>query len=434
MVESDFLSNLFKVGSNLSLPRIDSEAQVGCTRSPTVVSSDECGGEKLAKNVYSNRHTVITQFQDFLKKIPSATNLAGVDVGPEPSPRDGSNGVPRVPSLDFIRAFLNASRPPPELAQQTLPGQGGVGCVIPSLELNSSLALDLPPRFKQEPLDLCPEPLAAAAAPAHSTSSGEGSETDPCSPMAAAALQRVAGSVAAARPPYPALPISTLHGGVGAPAPAAGAGALLHPASLAAALVQNAQLQGLAAGGPGGLALYGAACMSPTGAGGVPALATPMLGNSGGRTGGGAAGASDGTNGGGSGAGSEPQSRNQDPTTKQELRRARRMLSNRESARRSRKRKQEHLHELENQMAVLEAARAELALQLGRQQELLRARDAELAMLRAENERLKAAAATGSTVNVKEEQLAAAPASAKRARRPPPAEPRKAAGGGDLEQ
>ncbi len=28
MTESDILSNLFKVGSNLSLPRIDSEAQV----------------------------------------------------------------------------------------------------------------------------------------------------------------------------------------------------------------------------------------------------------------------------------------------------------------------------------------------------------------------------------------------------------------------
>ena len=44
-------------------------------------------------------------------------------------------------------------------------------------------------------------------------------------------------------------------------------------------------------------------------------------------------------------------------------------------------------------MAVLEAARGELALQLGRQQELLKARDAELAALRAENERLKATVA-----------------------------------------
>jgi hypothetical protein len=45
------------------------------------------------------------------------------------------------------------------------------------------------------------------------------------------------------------------------------------------------------------------------------------------------------------------------------------------------------------QITVLEAARSELAAQLGRSQEALRARDAEVAALRDENERLKEAAA-----------------------------------------
>ena len=102
MVETDFLSNLFKVGSNLSLPRIDSEAQVGYTgfRTLGVVASLL---KSLLRTPCEKPDRDHTQFQDFLKKIPSTNNLGGVDVGPEPSPREGSNGVPRVPSLDFIR-------------------------------------------------------------------------------------------------------------------------------------------------------------------------------------------------------------------------------------------------------------------------------------------------------------------------------------------
>lgn len=50
----------------------------------------------------------------------------------------------------------------------------------------------------------------------------------------------------------------------------------------------------------------------------------------------------------------------QDSYARAELRRARRMLSNRESARRSRRRKQEHLHTLEGQIDELEKEREEL--------------------------------------------------------------------------
>lgn len=65
-----------------------------------------------------------------------------------------------------------------------------------------------------------------------------------------------------------------------------------------------------------------------------------------------------------------------DPNLQGLSRRERRMLSNRESARRSRKRKQEHLAELEQQMGVVLAERAEM--------------EAKMAALKAENEALKA--------------------------------------------
>jgi bZIP transcription factor len=65
-----------------------------------------------------------------------------------------------------------------------------------------------------------------------------------------------------------------------------------------------------------------------------------------------------------------------DPNLQGLSRRERRMLSNRESARRSRKRKQEHLAELEQQMGVVLAQRAEM--------------EAKMAALQAENEVLKA--------------------------------------------
>jgi hypothetical protein len=65
-----------------------------------------------------------------------------------------------------------------------------------------------------------------------------------------------------------------------------------------------------------------------------------------------------------------------DPNLQGLSRRERRMLSNRESARRSRKRKQEHLAELEQQMGVVMAERA--------------AMEATMASLKAENEALKA--------------------------------------------
>lgn len=86
--------------------------------------------------------------------------------------------------------------------------------------------------------------------------------------------------------------------------------------------------------------------------------------------------------------------------TKQELRRARRMLSNRESARRSRKRKQEHLASLEAMAAGTTVQHEAMVAQIAKLSEDLAAREQELALLRAENATLRnasAAAASGRT-------------------------------------
>ncbi len=72
------------------------------------------------------------QFQDFLRRIPSTTTLASLtgDQAQTPdhaaSAEAGDNSsVPRVPSLDFIRAFLSAKA----LNQQSnTPGSIG-GCI-----------------------------------------------------------------------------------------------------------------------------------------------------------------------------------------------------------------------------------------------------------------------------------------------------------------
>mmetsp|Transcript_8219 Transcript_8219/g.24497 ORF Transcript_8219/g.24497 Transcript_8219/m.24497 type:complete len:377 (-) Transcript_8219:2392-3522(-) len=81
--------------------------------------------------------------------------------------------------------------------------------------------------------------------------------------------------------------------------------------------------------------------------------------------------------------------REKELAAKAELRRARRMLSNRESARRSRKRKQEHLGELQGQISALVEQKEELEDELESAQAALKRKDTEISQLRAQNEHLR---------------------------------------------
>ncbi|CAL8460595.1 g124 [Coccomyxa elongata] len=74
---------------------------------------------------------------------------------------------------------------------------------------------------------------------------------------------------------------------------------------------------------------------------------------------------------------------------KAELRRARRMLSNRESARRSRRRKQEHLSTLEEEISKLNDDKRALMDQIEDLEKQLKKRDEENARLRKDNEQLR---------------------------------------------
>jgi len=70
-------------------------------------------------------------------------------------------------------------------------------------------------------------------------------------------------------------------------------------------------------------------------------------------------------------------------------RRERRMLSNRESARRSRKRKQEHLADLEQQLAAVIAEKADIAAELTSAKEEISRQRSEISALLADNESMK---------------------------------------------
>lgn len=74
---------------------------------------------------------------------------------------------------------------------------------------------------------------------------------------------------------------------------------------------------------------------------------------------------------------------------KVQARRERRMLSNRESARRSRKRKQEHLAEMEQQLAAIVAERGEMEARMSKLQEEVSRQRTEVSALRAQNEALQ---------------------------------------------
>ncbi|CAL5219208.1 g999 [Coccomyxa viridis] len=74
---------------------------------------------------------------------------------------------------------------------------------------------------------------------------------------------------------------------------------------------------------------------------------------------------------------------------KAEIRRARRMLSNRESARRSRRRKQEHLSQLEDEINRINEEKRAIMDQLEDAERQLKKRDDEVARLRRENDMLR---------------------------------------------
>eukprot|EP00798_Chlamydomonas_sp_ICE-L_P013526 gene13526-19394_t len=74
---------------------------------------------------------------------------------------------------------------------------------------------------------------------------------------------------------------------------------------------------------------------------------------------------------------------------KAEARRARRMLSNRESARRSRRRKQEHMNKLEQELNVVAESKKEVSDQVSTLEKRCSSVDDENRRLREENERLK---------------------------------------------
>lgn len=82
--------------------------------------------------------------------------------------------------------------------------------------------------------------------------------------------------------------------------------------------------------------------------------------------------------------------KNGKPKTTEEIRRQRRMLSNRESARRSRRRKLDHVATLDAQIANLQSDNAELTARLARSEATSAAAISESAALRLEVERLQA--------------------------------------------
>lgn len=285
--DSEIVASFFagRVGSSLSLPRVDSDQEL--------------------------------QFQELLRQIPSSSHL-------ESPP----GGVPRVPSLDFIRAFLNAR-------QTTADGSGAA--------------------YGSPPLGPRTDPCANAAAPAQLMSQGK--------------LDALLGSPAPGRAGSSGLLLQAAAAApsgqhTGAPPPPQ-QGAELAPGALAAALAQGwaacpaaahavAAMQGGAAG---------AAAAS------APRVSAPTSG---------LAGTSE-----GAGTSDAGQAAGADPCSRQAMRKARRMLSNRESARRSRKRKQDHMATMEAQLAAVEGERSALAARCA-------CLEADLAAARADVERLRA--------------------------------------------
>lgn len=444
----ELLQNFFKTGSTVGLPRIDSESQVCHDQVDGTFASFESRGAEKRRMQCSFRWVLLpfqpsysrgnvghlaieehslhgsflpaSQFQEFMRKIPSATNLAAamsetveaaaahgggshVPGGPN-ADQSQTSGVPRVPSLDFIKAFLSASRPTPDHIPGSLFGPpNGLGGATgtphgaqqqQAFELNGSVALALGRAKLDASANEGGSEGGGGSGPAHPASSAAGGSAagshggtptanrhDRVGPHGLLAARHhsesgpggnVLGAAAAGalgRPQSfsaPTLPIAGLQGG------SAGQHMVLNPNVLAAAFMQS-QLGTMAGAGSGGYT-------GGTGAGGTggpPGHAAALSGGTGTRAGGGSA--------------LLPASSSDAVSAKQQVRRERRMLSNRESARRSRKRKQEHLQGMEARLTDSEKAREEAVARIAQLMEELRRRDAELGSLRVEVMSLRAA-------------------------------------------
>ncbi|WIA31653.1 hypothetical protein OEZ86_002533 [Tetradesmus obliquus] len=269
-------------------------------------------------------------FQEFLKRIPSATNLAAnqqfepnqlqqaqqllsasgsgggaaaanLSAGLSEAGQ-GTGGMPRVPSLDVLRQLVIQNQLSQGLSQPGIAKAEASGAVL------------APPASTQMPALSAPMPVLSMASPA----------VDPAvlsaavDPSTLSALGGMPGLAAAA---------------------AANPALMVNPAAAAAAALQLQHLGG----------------------GGHLRMASSMERDSMGGMGG----------------------------DKSENRRQRRMLSNRESARRSRKRKQEHMQSLEMQIEDLVEARREKEALADAAERRCRVLEDENGRLREENERLR---------------------------------------------
>ena len=101
--------SLAKCGSSFSLPRVESDSQVSAggagTRNAHHGGAVMQGGSTMPTLTCGTLHRAL-QFQDFLEGVPSAATLGPhMEQGLEAiaDPYRVASGVPRVPSLDYIR-------------------------------------------------------------------------------------------------------------------------------------------------------------------------------------------------------------------------------------------------------------------------------------------------------------------------------------------
>lgn len=310
-------------------------------------------------------------FQEFLKRIPSTTNLAaaasqlegqaqaaqvllqssgnsgGATGGAAPNPASSSapavatsaaalapslptvplsttppdvpsSAIPRVPSLDFLRQLManNATT-------QSLVANAGP----PPVKLEAPVATSAPALPAVDPV--MPKPLAL---PPGSVPPPYVGMLPGLSPSDLASLSAVGTNLSAALQAVPGFSSAAAVAAAGNPL----AAAALNPAAAAAAALQLGQL-------------------------GQLSRLTAQPGTMG----------------------------DKETVEKAEVRRARRMLSNRESARRSRRRKQEHLSKLECEVQVVVEEKKSIQDQLAYAERMAKTYEEENKRLREENERLR---------------------------------------------
>lgn len=293
------------------------------------------------------------QFQDVLKKIPSIPHFSPDGPDGEDADKgvgDGQGGhIPRVGSLDYLRAYLHSrQRGENEASNKDVKASGVAAPVAEVMNMVTS-APAVPPPI---PATSCVVNPAIFGLPGESC-----------------------------------LPIGTnpfVLPGAGAGAGAdAGAGAQVSPlmlpyiAAMNAAAMMNLSVPSVPpvpTAAVGGNFMEGKGSGYSSGEGNATATALAKRGNSG-----------------HSGQGHSGQGHSDVVMTddKVRARRERRMLSNRESARRSRKRKQEHLAELEQQLAAIAAEKAEIAAELASARDEIFRQRSEISSLQADNESLK---------------------------------------------